>query len=125
MAELIKKHEQINYDDLIGGISIAPFITIATLKGINKTLKKGTLLALNAEGKYIEVVKAKSTEDSTSIAIAILKEDTELTGSDTNAPIYTKGMFNREKLIVTADTDTVEAHELELREHGIYLTHII
>ena len=125
MAELIKKHEQINYDDLIGGISIAPFIAIATLKGINKTLKKGTLLALNAEGKYIEVVKAKSTEDSTSIAIAILKEDTVLTGSDINATIYTKGMFNREKLIATADTDTVEAHELELREHGIYLTHII
>ena len=43
---------------------------------------------------------------------------------DVVATVYTRGIFNREKLIVKAGADNATKHEEELRKVGIYLTSV-
>lgn len=114
------------YDELIGSSKI-PFIT----KNVEfaqasdeKTLKRGTLLAVNESGEYVE---ADSTSGIASIkvAVAILKNDVVLSTTDkVVGTIYTSGMFNREAIILAQESDNIDNHEEELRDVGIYVTSI-
>ena len=114
------------YDELIGSSKI-PLIT----KNVEfaqasdeKILKRGTLLAVNESGEYVE---ADSTSETASIkvAVAILKNDVVLSTTDkVVGTIYTSGMFNREATIVTQESDNIDNHEEELRDVGIYITSI-
>lgn len=114
------------YDELIGSSKI-PLIT----KNVEfaqasdeKILKRGTLLAVNESGEYVE---ADSTSETASIkvAVAILKNDVVLSTTDkVVGTIYTSGMFNREATILAQESDNIDNHEEELRGVGIYITSI-
>lgn len=114
------------YDELIGSSKV-PLITknveFAQASG-EKTLKRGTLLAVNESGEYVE---ADSTSETASIkvAVAILKNDVVLSTTDkVVGTIYTSGMFNRETTILAQESDNIDNHEEELRDVGIYITSI-
>ena len=99
-----------------------------TLKGVTAEYARGTVLSL-VGGKY-EICDTTGTGDGgtepnpAKAASAILAQAVKLTGTDAVATVYTAGMFNREKLIVKNEEDTIEAHEEELRAVGIYLTSV-
>ena len=111
------------HDELIGGTAVPLLVKNVTLKGVSETLKRGTLLAINA-GKY-EIVDTESGTAEVKVADAVLAEDVILTGSDAVATVYISGMFNVSKLIVKSGSDSADKHEAELRKVGIYLTNLL
>lgn len=111
------------YDQLIGGTSVTALTANVTIKGTTAELKRGTLLGLvTLENKY--AIVDNDLSDGSEKASVVLAEDVSLTGSDVVATVYTRGLFNREALIVKQSDDTAAAHEAELRAVGIYLTSI-
>ncbi len=128
MAELVTTMQGTHYDELIGGTAVPVMTKNVTLKGVTAAYTRGTLLSL-VGGKY-EICDTTGTGDGgtdqnpAKAASAILAADVTLAGSDTVATVYISGVFNREKLILKNAEDTVDAHEEELRDVGIYLTSI-
>lgn len=126
MAELVSKFDGVTYDELIGGTAVAVMtanVTIAKLSAA-ATYKRGTLLGVvTASGKYAIVDSAATTGEK--VASVVLAKDIEVgTSDDVVATVYTRGIFDREKLIVKAESDSASAHEEELRKVGIYLTSV-
>lgn len=114
------------YDELIASSKV-PLITknveFAQASG-EKTLKRGTLLAVNESGEYVEEDSTSGTE-SIKVAVAVLQSDLALsTSSKVVGTIYTSGMFNKEAIILAQGSDNIDTHEEELRNKGIYLTSI-
>lgn len=126
MAELVSKFDGVTYDELIGGTAVAVMtanVTIAKLSAA-ASYKRGTLLGVvTASGKYAIVDSAASTGEK--VASVVLAKEIEVgTTDDVVATVYTRGIFNREKLFVKAESDSASAHEEELRKVGIYLTSV-
>lgn len=116
--------EKSNVDQLIGGTAVAALTKNITLKGLSaeKALKRGAVLAVS-EGKY-QIVDAASATPALKVANAVLAEDVVVGTSDVVATVYISGIFNAEEMSVGAESDSVQAHEEELRAVGIYLTHL-
>lgn len=116
--------EKSNVDQLIGGTAVAALTKNITLKGLDaeKTLKRGAVLAVS-EGKY-QIVDAVSATPALKVANAVLAEDAVVGTGDVVATVYIRGIFNAEEMSVGAESDSVQAHEEELRAVGIYLTHL-
>lgn len=114
---LVTTFAGVHYDELIGGTAITPMTANVTITAADtEIIKRGTVLQ-EADGKY--TAAAADSE-----AVAIVAEDiVPAAAGDLIGTVYTRGLFNAEKLIV-ADGDTVEAHEAQLRKVGIYLTSI-
>ena len=111
-------------DQLIGGTAVAALTKNITLKGLSaeKELNRGAVLAVS-EGKY-QIVDAASATPALKVANAVLAEDVIVGTSDVVATVYISGIFNAEEMSVGAESDSVQAHEEELRAVGIYLTHL-
>lgn len=124
----VEELQGVHYDELIGGTAVPVITKNVTLKGVTAEYARGTVLSL-VSGKY-EICDTTGTGDDgtdpnpAKAASAILAQAVKLTGTDTVATVYTAGMFNREKLVVKNSSDTIEAHEEELRAVGIYLTSV-
>lgn len=116
--------EKSNVDQLIGGTAVAALTKNITLKGLSteKALKRGAVLAVS-EGKY-QIVDAASAIPALKVANAVLAEDVVVGTGDVVATVYIRGIFNAEEMSVGAESDSVQAHEEELRAVGIYLTHL-
>lgn len=116
--------EKSNVDQLIGGTAVAALTKNITLKGLSaeKALKRGAVLAVS-EGKY-QIVDSASATPALKVANAVLAEDVIVGTSDVVATVYISGIFNAEEMSVGAGSDSVQAHEEELRAVGIYLTHL-
>ena len=116
--------EKSNVDQLIGGTAVAALTKNITLKGLSaeKALKRGAVLAVS-EGKY-QIVDAASATPALKVANAVLAEDVVVGIGDVVATVYISGIFNAEEMSVGAESDSVQAHEEELRAVGIYLTHL-
>lgn len=116
--------EKSNVDQLIGGTAVAALTKNITLKGLaaEKALKRGAVLAVS-EGKY-QIVDAASATPALKVANAVLAEDVVVGIGDVVATVYIRGIFNAEEMSVGAESDSVQAHEEELRAVGIYLTHL-
>lgn len=116
--------EKSNVDQLIGGTAVAALTKNITLKGLDaeKALKRGAVLAVS-EGKY-QIVDAASATPALKVANAVLAEDVVVGTDDVVATVYIRGIFNAEEMSVGAESDSVQAHEEELRAVGIYLTHL-
>lgn len=114
------------YDELIGS-SAVPLITANVnfaQAAAEQTLKRGTLLAVNATGDYIEE-NIKSETASEKVGVAILAKDLILsTTGKVIGTIYVSGMFNRNKIILKDESDDINNHETELRDVGILLTNL-
>lgn len=115
-----EKIKGVEYDELIGGTAITAMTANVTLKGATASYVRGTLLTVK-DGKY-EIVDSKNADEALKVANVVLAEDVELKGSDVVATVYTRGLFNREKLVVKQSDDNATKHEEELRKVGIYLT---
>lgn len=115
-----EKIKGVEYDELIGGTAITAMTANVTLKGATASYVRGTLLTVK-DGKY-EIVDSKNDDEALKVANVVLAEDVELKGSDVVATVYTRGLFNREKLVVKQSDDNAIKHEEELRKVGIYLT---
>ena len=124
----VEELQGVHYDDLIGGTAVPVITKNVTLKGVTAEYARGTVLSL-VSGKY-EICDTTGTGDDgtdpnpAKAASAILAQAVKLTGTDAVATVYTAGMFNREKLVLKNSSDTIEAHEEELRAVGIYLTSV-
>lgn len=124
MAELASTMTGVTYDELIGGTAVTLMtanVTIAKLYA-EATYKRGTLLGVvTSSGKYAIVDSGASTGEQ--VASVVLAHDIAVgTDNDVVATVYTRGIFNREKLLVKAAADSATKHEEELRKVGIYLT---
>ena len=115
-----EKIKGVEYDELIGGTAITAMTANVNLKCATSSYVRGTLLAVK-DGKY-EIVDSKNEAAELKVANVVLAEDVELKGSDVVATVYTRGLFNREKLVVKQSDDNATKHEEELRKVGIYLT---
>lgn len=124
MAELANTMDGVTYDELFGGTAVGALtanVTIAKLSAA-ATYKRGTLLGVvTASGKYAIVDSAATTGEK--VASVVLARDLTVgVENDVTATVYTRGIFNREKLIVKDAGDNATKHEEELRKVGIYLT---
>ncbi len=106
-----------SFDELIGGPEIGIRTANVTLTA-GTALKRGTLMTVADDGAAVATLKSGAT--GAAPANAILAQD--VSDSDTGAVVYTRGLFNREKCIVTGSGDTVAAHEAELRPFDILFT---
>ena len=125
MAELANTMDGVTYDELFGGTAISAMtanVTIAKLSTAT-SYKRGTLLGIvTASGKYAIVDSEATTGEK--VANVVLAQDVTVGNTDdVVATVYTRGIFNREKLIVKAG-DNATKHEEELRKVGIYLTSV-
>ncbi len=123
MAELASKFDGVTYDEIIGGTAVAVMTANVTIASLSAAVsyKRGTLLGVvTASGKYAVVDSAATTGEQ--VASVVLAQDIEVGTEDVVATVYTRGIFNREKLIVKAEADSASSHEEELRKVGIYLT---
>lgn len=126
MAELANTMDGVTYDELFGGTAISAMtanVTIAKLSTAT-SYKRGTLLGIvTASGKYAIVDSEATTGEK--VANVVLAQDVTVgTTDDVVATVYTRGIFNREKLLVKAGADNATKHEEELRKVGIYLTSV-
>ncbi len=122
MAELASKFDGVTYDEIIAVAVMTANVTIASLSAA-VSYKRGTLLGVvTASGKYAVVDSAATTGEQ--VASVVLAQDIEVGTEDVVATVYTRGIFNREKLIVKAEADSASSHEEELRKVGIYLTSV-
>ena len=106
------------HDELIGGSEIPILNANVTISG-GEALKRGTLLSIESDGTVTKATSGK-------LADYILEYDVEApVSSDTVVigTVFTSGRFNREK-IITAENDSVENHEQELRLRNIHLTNL-
>ena len=114
------------YDELIGS-SAVPLITANVnfaQAAAEQTLKRGTLLAVNATGDYIEE-NFQSETAGEKVGVAILAKDVQLsTTGKVVGTVYVSGMFNRNKIILKDESDDINKHEAELRDVGILLTNL-
>ena len=114
------------YDELIGS-SAVPLITANVnfaQAAAEQTLKRGTLLAVNVTGDYIEEDFQSETAGE-KVGVAILAKDVQLsTTGKVVGTVYVSGMFNRNKIILKDESDDINNHEAELRDVGILLTNL-
>ena len=115
MSNLFRKVGEMNYDGLISDITPQTDVRggiIAALE-TETVLKRGTVLAKNADGKLIVLGSGEGTAHS------ILCDNTTVGVSDVDTAVYTAGCFDFDKVIV-ADDYTMTAEDLDtLRKYGI------
>lgn len=108
----IREVIDINHEHLIGGPEI-PFLLKNVTVTAGTAMKRGTLMTVTGTAAVATAQAA--------VANAILSCDID--DKATVATVYVSGRFNREYLIA-ARGDTVDAHEDELRNAGIFLTSV-
>ena len=108
----IREVIDIKHDQLIGGPEIPILLKNVTLTA-GTAMKRGTLMTVTGTAA---VAPAKAA-----VANAILSCDVD--NKATVATVYVSGRFHREYLIAASE-DTVDAHEEELRNAGIFLTSV-
>ena len=91
---------------------------VANAKHVKYGLKKQTFDYGNY--KKLEITLAGKFQ----VANAVLAEDVVVGTGDVVATVYIRGIFNAEEMSVGSESDSVQAHEEELRAVGIYLTHL-
>lgn len=108
------------YDNLFAGTSVPVNIKSIKLKAGQGILVRGTVVGIETTSG-LAVVTTSSKTDGTQVADSILTDTVDTGTTDAVvATAYSSGLFNRNALIVGA-ADTVEKHETQLRELGIYL----
>ena len=114
-----------SFDELLAGPEVGVLTKNILLKK-GKAYKRGLLITDPAnitvgDGEPAATAAIQTAAGGT--ADYVLMNDLDISAADADAvgTVYVKGRFNREK-IVLAESDTVEAHEAELRLRNIYFT---
>lgn len=114
------------WDELIGSSAVSLITANVNFAqaAAEQTLKRGTLLAINEAGDYIEE-NFQSKTAGEKVGVAILAKDVQLsTTGKVVGTVYINGMFNRNKIILKDESDDINNHEAELRDVGILLTNL-
>lgn len=115
----IREVIDIKHDQLIGGPEIPILLKNVTLTA-GTAMKRGTLMTVTGTATAATAKAAVATAKA-AVANAILSCDVD--DKATVATVYVSGRFHREYLIAASE-DTVDAHEEELRNAGIFLTSV-
>lgn len=126
MAKYYETYEGFDYDsNLFAGPDPSPLVAMVTLKALSAgtaTYKRGTVLGLGTDGKYIFFGSDVSGGNVTAKANMILAEDVTLGTTDVNVQAYRAGHFNRNQLTISSGYTMKAEDEEELRKCGIYLS---
>lgn len=118
----------VGYDGLIvANEPVADVFTVTIRKEATAaaTYKRGTVLALSADGKLV-ILGSTATTNETLTANCILAEDVEVgTTADVTVLAYRTGHFARSKLAVASGYTLKATDEEELRKAGILLSDAI
>ena len=120
-----------NYDGLISGTEPAPFVAAGKIRklGTAATYARGTILAKSsgsAGDDKLVILGTTAATNETLTAYAILAEDTAIgTAADVDAPVYTQGCFDPNKLTVKTSYTIVEADLDALRDGGVFLKPVL
>lgn len=116
MAEQLNRIvAEVEFDGLLDAAYANHTVGVTVLAG-QGILKRGTVLAINADGKAVIASGAEGTE-----CRYILRKDVDTTGADAVAYAYDEGRFIKSRLIVgegyALTADDIDA----LRTHNICL----
>lgn len=116
MAEQLNRTiAEVEFDGLLDAAYANHTVGVTVLSGQGE-LKRGTVLAINADGKAVIASGADGTE-----CRYILNKDVDATDTDAVALAYDEGRFIKQHLIV-ADGYTLTAADIDaLRTHNICL----
>ena len=121
MSKLNEEICKVDFDELVNSATPAPDVFSVTVAA-EKTLKRGTVLALSAKTGKMSVLGTAAASDDTLTANCILSDDVTVGTTDTSAFAYRTGHFNRNSLIVADGYTLKAADEEELRKGGILLS---
>ena len=109
------------FDELLAGPEIAILTKNIKLQS-GTAYKRGMLISLvKLEGETAAAAELGKQTVVGEVAEYVLMRDVDATEADAVGTVYTRGRFNREKIILS-EGDTVEAHEAELRLRDIHFT---
>lgn len=113
--------KSITTDGLLAALNPAAEAFTVTIKALSApaTLVRGTVLAVDADGKMIVLGSGTGT------ANCILCDDTEVGTADMTAIAYRSGHFAAEKLTVAASYTLAAADKEALRDAGILLSNTV
>jgi hypothetical protein len=107
-------------DNLLAGHDVPVIVKGITLAKNQGIVARGTVLGINKDTGLAKPVDSTQT-DGTQTPNCILTDTIDTTGeADVKTTGYVSGLFNS-KALIFGGTDTVEKHELKLRELGIFL----
>jgi hypothetical protein len=106
----------IGTDGLVYGLNPKTEAFMVTIKANAGALKRGTVLAVDADGKMVVLGSGTGT------ANCILCDDTEVGASDVVAAAYRGGHFAVEKLAVASGYTITAADKAALRDVGILVS---
>jgi hypothetical protein len=109
----------IGTDGLVYGLNPATEAFMVTIKANAGALKRGTVLAVDADGKMIVLGSGTGT------ANCVLCDDTEVGATDVKAAAYRAGHFTVEKLTVASGYTITAADKAALRDAGILLSNAV
>ena len=116
MAEQLNRTvADVEFDNLVNSAYGTDSCHVTVLAG-QGVLKRGTALAVNADGKAVILGTASAT------ACWILHKDVDATKADAVAVAYREGHFNTDALIVKADYTITAADKAEFRKNNIILS---
>ncbi len=116
MANLYAKIGEMEYDGLITGLAPQVIVgggTLAALDSGTAELKRGTILAKDANGKLAIMNTGLN-------ANCVLCDDVTLGTSDLAVTVYTAGCFDPDKTIVATGYTLTESDRDTLRTNNIY-----
>lgn len=134
MINLNEKIGTMEYDNLIHDVYPVATVFAVTVAAVSEEtmLKRGTVLARNADGKMVvlgsDVTKVveddgeSQTETTPAVANCILANDCIIGTDDVDVEAYRTGHFNRNRLIVAEDYALTADDEEALRSVGILLS---
>lgn len=117
MTNLFQKIGEYKPDNLIADTSFPVQVGIVKVAADQGTLLRGSVLGKSDSGEY---VLANSKGETPVLGSVILTDDLVTKDTAVNTQVYLSGPFNRNALIVS-ESDTVAAHEENLKINGIYL----
>lgn len=114
----------VGYDNLINGLypPAEPFSVVIRKGSAETTYKRGTVLALAGDGKYV-ILGTAAASNETLTANCVLAEDVTVgTANDETAVAYRTGHFNSNALIMDAEHTFSAADKEALRGVGILIS---
>lgn len=114
----------VGYDNLINGLypPAEPFSVVIRKGSAETTYKRGTVLALSGDGKYV-ILGTAAVSNETLTANCVLAEDVTVgTANDETAVAYRTGHFNSNALIMDAEHTFSAADKEALRGVGILIS---
>lgn len=109
----------LEFRNLIADIAFPVQTSGIKLKGGQGVLLAGSVIAKDAEGKYILANETPGLK-----VHSILADDIDTGVADVTAIVYLSGVFNRKKLIF-GGTANAATFEEDLRTQGIYLKDVL